>query len=50
MIAAVAFPAVVNASEVTVGVVVIPALKQVFVPLADALCMQAALFSVLVFA
>ena len=50
MIAAVTFAAVVNAGEIAVGVVVVATLEQVFVPLADAVCLQATLFIVLVLA
>jgi len=50
VIAAVAFSAVVNAGEVAVGVVVVATLKQVFVPLTDAVGMQLSLFIVLVLA
>lgn len=48
--AAIAFAAVVDAGEVAVGVVVVATLEQVFVPLADAVRLQAALFIVLVLA
>ena len=47
VIAAVAFAAVVNAGEVAVGIVVVAALEQVFVPLADAVCLKSALFIVI---
>jgi hypothetical protein len=47
VIAAVAFAAVVDAGEVAIGVVLVAALEQVFVPLADALRLQSALFIVI---
>ena len=47
VIAAIAFAAVVDAGEVAIGVVLIAALEQVFVPLADAFRLQSALFIVI---
>jgi hypothetical protein len=46
-IAAVAFAAVVDAGQIAIGVVLIAVLEQVFVPLADALRLQSALFIVI---
>ena len=50
VVAAIAFAAVVDAGEVAVGVVGVATLEQVAVLLADAVCLQAALFVVLVLA
>ena len=50
VIAEIAFAAVVNAGEVAVRVVLVATLEQVFVPLANAVRLQAALFIVLVLA
>ncbi len=50
MVAAIAFTAIVDAGEVAVGVVVVAALEQVLVSLADCMRLQAALFVVLVLA
>ncbi len=50
VVAAIAFAAVINASEVAVCIVIITTLEQVLVSLANSVGLQAALFVVLVLA